>query len=166
MRQRHYDVINYIDDILGIGLPSQIASFDALRQILWKLGLQVSEKKLESPTTYLNCLGILINTETFTMSLPPQNLKEIREKCCQWQQKCYCNKRQLQSFLGSLLYVSTCVRSSRFFPNRLLNTLRSMEDKITQISLSKPNEISTGFQSLCLCIIVSHFFTRSQLLIL
>ena len=56
MRQRHYDVINYIDDILGIGLPSQIdASFDALRQLLQDLGLQVSEKKLESPTNCLNC---------------------------------------------------------------------------------------------------------------
>ena len=84
MRQRHYDVINYIDDNLGIGLPSQIdASFDALHQILRELGLQVSEKKLKSPTTCLNCLGILINTETFTMSIPPQKLKEIWEKCCQ-----------------------------------------------------------------------------------
>ena len=73
MCQRHYDVINYIDDILGIGLPSQIdTSFDALRQILRELGLQISDKKLESPTTCLNCLDRLINTETFTMSMPPQ----------------------------------------------------------------------------------------------
>ena len=130
MHQRHYDVINYIDDILGIGLPSQIdASFDALRQLLQDLGLQVSEKKLESPTTCLNCLGIVVDTETFTMSIPPVKLKEIWEKCCQWQKKCYCNKKQLQSLLGSLLYVSKCVRSSRFFLNRLLDVLRSMEDK-------------------------------------
>ena len=74
MRRRHHDVINYIDDILGIGLPSEIdASFEALRQILRELGLQVSDKKLESPTTCLNCLGILINTETFTMS--PSEIK-------------------------------------------------------------------------------------------
>ena len=93
MRQRHYDVINYIDDILGIGLPSQIdASFDALRQILRQLGLQVSEKKLENPTTCLNCLGILIDTETFTMSIPPQKFREIWDKCCQWQKNAIATK--------------------------------------------------------------------------
>ena len=130
MRQRNFDVINYIDDILGIGLPSQIdASFDALCQLLQDLGFQVSEKKLETPTTCLNCLGILINTETFTMSIPPLKLAEILDKCSQWQEKSYCNKRQLQSLLGSLLYISKCVRSSRFFLNRLLDVLRSMEDK-------------------------------------
>ena len=96
MRQRHYDVVNYIDDILGIGLPSQIdTSFDALRQLLQELGLQVSEKKLENPTTCLNCLGILIDTKTFTMSIPPQKMKEIWTKCCQWQQKLYCNKKTI-----------------------------------------------------------------------
>ena len=144
MRRRHHDVINYIDDILGIGLPSQIdASFDALHQILRELGLQVLDKKLESPTTCLNCLGILINTETFTMSIPPQKLKEIWEKCCPWQNKLYFNKRQLQSLLGSLLYVSKCVRSSRFFLNRLLDTLRSMEDKnYTKISIEAKQDIN------------------------
>ena len=37
-----------------------------------------------------------------------------------------CTKRQLQSLLGSLLYVSKCVRYSRFFLNRLLETLRNV----------------------------------------
>ena len=67
MRQRRYGVVNYIDDILGIGLPSQIdASFNALRQLLQDLGLQVSDKKMESPTTRLNCLGkvLLVATKT------------------------------------------------------------------------------------------------------
>ena len=130
MRQRNYDVINYIDDILGIGLPSQIdASFDALCELLQDLGFQVSQKKLETPTTCLNCLGSLINTETFTMSIPPPKLTEILDKCSQWQEKSHCNKRQLQALLGSLLYISKCVRSSKFFLNRLLDVLRSMEDK-------------------------------------
>ena len=130
MRQQKYDVINYIDDILGIDLPSRIdASFDALCKLLPELGFQISRKKLEPPTTLLNCLGIMINTETFTMSIPPQKLKEITDMCSKWSNKKYCSKRQLQSLLGSLLYISKCVKASRFYLNRLLDVLRSIEDR-------------------------------------
>ena len=132
MHQRNYDVINYIDDILGIDLPSKIdTSFDALCHLLPELGFQISKKKLEPPTTALNCLGIMIDTKTFTISIPPAKLKEIIDMCSQWTNKKYCSKRQLQSLLGSLLYISKCVKASRFYLNRLLNVLRSIEDKQT-----------------------------------
>ena len=130
MCRHHYDVINYIDDILGIDLPSKIdASFDALRQLLEDLGFQISQKKLQAPTTCLNCLGILVNTEDFTVSVPVSKLQEITSMCLQWRNKKHCSKKQLQSLLGSLLHVTKCVRTSRFFLNRLLEVLRSMEDR-------------------------------------
>ena len=69
MRQCHFDVVNYIDDILGIDLPSRIdTSFDTLRHLLQDLGFQFSLKKLQARTTSLNCLGILVNTEDFSVS--------------------------------------------------------------------------------------------------
>ena len=130
MCQRQFDVTNYINDLLGIDLPSKIdASYDTLRHLLHKLGFEISEKKLEPPTTCLNCLGIDINTESFTMSIPSEKLKDIWDMCLQWRHKAQCSKRQLQSLLGSLLYISKCIKSSRFFLNRLLDVLRSMEDK-------------------------------------
>ena len=130
MRQRQFDIINYIDDILGIDVPSKIdESFDALRHVLADLGFQISQKKLQAPTTRLNCLGIVVDTVNFTVSVPPDKLQEISNKCLHWRHKKHCNKKQLQSLLGSLLYISKCVRTSRFFLNRLLEVLRSMEDK-------------------------------------
>ena len=56
-------------------------------------------------------------------------MQEILLACDQWCHKTHCDKRQLQSLLGSLLYVTKCIRTSRLFLNRLLNFLRSMEDK-------------------------------------
>ena len=56
--------------------------------------------------------------------------------CQKWRRKTACTKRELQSLLGSLLFVSKCVRSSRFFLNRLLDVLRSMHDK-HQVVLSQ-----------------------------
>ena len=62
MRRRGYDVINYVDDFIGLGVPSVArasfdalsvarASFDALRVLLRQLGLDVSQKKLIAPCT-------------------------------------------------------------------------------------------------------------------
>ena len=130
MRQRGHDVINYIDDILGIELPSRVdASFDALSSLLERLGFEISHNKLVTPATCVNCLGVLVNTKDFTLAVPNQKMQEILQKCQTWRQKNSCTKRQLQSLLGSLLFISKCVRSSRFFLNRLLDVLRSMHDK-------------------------------------
>ena len=40
-----------------------------------------------------------------------------------WDQKHYCTKRELQSLLGTLLYVHKCVRPARTFLNRMLDLL-------------------------------------------
>ena len=136
MHQRDFDVINYIDDILGIELPSRVdASFDALSALLNHLGFEISYNKLVKPATCVNCLGILVNTENFTLSIPDDKLHEIQNKCTSWCGRTRCTKRELQSLLGSLLYVSKCVRSSRFFLNRLLDVLRSVHEK-DQVQLS------------------------------
>ena len=73
------------------------------------------------------CLGILIDTETRTMSVPPEKLENIMQMCAKWQNKIFCSKSGLQSLLGSLLYVSKCVRPAKTFPNLMLQFLRSME---------------------------------------
>ena len=77
MCQCQFDVINYIDDILGIDIPSKIdASFDALCHLLHALGFEISVKELEKPATLLNCLGIIVDTRNFTLSIPPQKCKK------------------------------------------------------------------------------------------
>ena len=129
MRRRNFDVINYVDDIIGIDVPSRIdASFDALYSLLHQQGFEVSQKKLVHPSTVINCLGILVDTKNFILAIPDEKLQEILQLCLTWRHS-NCTKKQLQSLLGSLLYVSKCVRTSRFYLNCLLDFLRSMEDR-------------------------------------
>ena len=76
MCRRHFDVINYIDNIIGIDIPSRIdASFDALYSLLHQLGFEVSQKKLATLSTSINCLGILVDTKTFTLATPDDKLQ-------------------------------------------------------------------------------------------
>ena len=82
MLNRGYHVTNYIDDIIGQATISQTeASFNTLFDLLGQLGLDISTKKLVYPSTKAACLGVVINTQDFTVSVPEDKLSEIRD-CC------------------------------------------------------------------------------------
>ena len=118
-------LFNYIDDLIYTGLPSNIhASFRFLLKLLQDLGLDISRKKLVAPDTTVTCLGIQIDTVTRTLSIPHKKLQEIASICKSWVTKTYCSKKALQSLLGSLLYITKCVKPARIFLNRMLALLR------------------------------------------
>ena len=119
------NLLNYIDDLIYIGLPSNItASYDFLLHLLQELGLDISENKLVAPSTSVVCLGILVDSVNQTISIPKEKLAEIVKLCNTWTDKTSCTKSHLQSLLGSLLYITKCVRPARFFLNRMLQVLR------------------------------------------
>ena len=122
MRQRGFRII---DDYVGFGVPSVAhASFVSLFDLMKQLGLTVSDKKLVPPSTQVVCLGVLIDTEKGTVSIPPEKLHQIN-MVKEWLTKKTCNKRQLQSLLGLLLYVHKFVKPARAFLNRMIALLRS-----------------------------------------
>ena len=125
MKSQGYDVINYIDDVIGFGTISTAKpSFDTLTKLLKNLGLDISVKKLVQPTTKATCLGVEVNTENFTVAIPQEKVSDILDQCKLWAAKTQCTKNELQSLLESLLYISKCVKCSRTFLNRMLDTLR------------------------------------------
>ena len=125
MKQEGHSIWNYIDDFLCVALPSKInAIFTRLQTLLTELGLSLSIKKLVPPSTNVTCLGIVVDTVELSISIPIEKLKTIKEMCNQWSDKSVCTKKELQSLLGSLLYVAKCVKYARFFLNRMLNLLR------------------------------------------
>ena len=96
-----FNLFNYVDELIYCDLPSKIyPAYQFLLQLLPKLGLDINEKKLVPPTTSMICLGILVNSETRTMSVPPEKLQSITGMCHDLQNKKFCTKRQLQSLLG------------------------------------------------------------------
>ena len=125
LRQHGYDVINYIGDFIGFSMPEVARkSYHCLYKILQNLGLTISQKKLVTPTTKVVCLGVLIDTEKSTISIPSEKLSEIQTTVQEWLSKTTCTKRQLQSILGQLLYIHKCVCPARLFLNRMLQLLR------------------------------------------
>ena len=118
MRQKGFQMIDFIDDYVGVGVPSVAwASYEALLALMAELGLTVSEKKLVPPATCVMCLGVMIDTVRGTIATPPEKLATILIEVHQWLHRDVVSKRQLQSILGILLYVHKCVRPARVFLN-------------------------------------------------
>ena len=125
MTSQGHDVINYIDDVIGFGTTSTAdKSFKLLKNTLETLGFEISMTKLIQPSTRVTCLGVEVDTKNFTVAVPQEKLEKILATCQEWQHRETCNKKELQSLLGSLLYISKCVKNSRIFLNRMLDTLR------------------------------------------
>ena len=51
--------------------------FYCLCKLLQQLGLTVNRKNLVPPSTTVDCLVIMINTDTRTMLVPPKKLSDI-----------------------------------------------------------------------------------------
>ena len=59
----------------------------------------------------------------FHSPFPIKKLEKIKQLCLQWTNKTHCTKKQLQSFLGALWYVSKCIKVSWIFLSHMLYTL-------------------------------------------
>ena len=123
------DAVRYIMNNNGHNSSTIHNSYHFLLDILQQLGLDISTKKLHPPSTQAVCLGILFDTVTRTISIPLEKLQKITHMCKSWTNKTTCTKNNLQSLLGSLLYVSKCVKPARVFLNRMLQVLRNRAHK-------------------------------------
>ena len=127
-----YHVVNYIDDFGGCDTPDRAwEAFTKLGDLLRNCGLAESVEKQEPPSTSMVFLGILVNTVTMSLEVSPSKLLEIHELLLIWLEKDSVYKRELQSLIGKLNFVASCVRSSRIFFSRMLNFLRTMEDNVS-----------------------------------
>ena len=71
------------------------------------------------------CLGIHVDSEELTLSVPPFRVHELLQVLSLWSQRSRYTLKQLQSLLGKLSFVTACVKPGRIFVARLFNSLRS-----------------------------------------
>ena len=126
--EKMFNVINYSDDLGGCetDLVRAEESFTKLKLLMDDLGLEESGKKAEAPSQELVYLGVLFDSVAMEMRVPPDKLAEIKSEISNWSRKSTITKRNLQSLLGKLFWVSRVVRLSRVFMGRLLQQLRDM----------------------------------------
>ena len=77
------------------------------------------------PSTHMTFLGIALDTAAMTLSVTPDRLSELLDQCRSLLRVDSIPRRQLQSLLGVMSFVTACVRPARIFMFSLHTTLRS-----------------------------------------
>ena len=74
-------------------------------------------------------MGITVDVTTCSLSIPQSKLNDIVTTCEETAKRSTITKRELQSLLGKLLYISRVIRPAHAFLNRMLDTLRATGEK-------------------------------------
>ena len=128
-RKLGYELVNYIDDLAGAEVKDRARdAYNVLGELLLNCGLQESPEKSGAPSTRMIFLGVLLDTILMCMEVTPNRTIEILEILELWTDKTHATKKEVQSLVGKLVFISACVRSSRIFISRMLNFLREMPD--------------------------------------
>lgn len=126
MHSRGHQLVNYIDDLASGGEPDEAwAGFNDLQALIPELGLSVADDKTCPPSERMVFLGIEFNLKDRLLQIPLKKLGEIWSLLLTWKQRRRASKRQLQSLLGKLHFISQCVKPARLFLARMLDQLRS-----------------------------------------
>ena len=143
-RQGVVHAMHYLDDFLLLGPPDSAVCGLALQrslQLCNRLGFPIAPHKLEGPATSLSFLGILIDNQRGTLSLPTDKLERLKTTISEWRRRRFCKKRKLLSLIGQLQHACRVVRAGRTFLRRMIDLSASAKELDHWVRLNR------GFQS-------------------
>ena len=121
----------YLDDLVVVAKTQEIANaqYKVVRALLQELGLPEACNKRQPPATKITWLGIVICSQTMSLSIPQEKLQSALEAARVGRDRKAMHRRQLESLVGRLMHIAKCVEPARIFLSRLLQALRDMKDK-------------------------------------
>ena len=133
-------VIHYSDDFLMFSVPLMQKAMQELSEFRFtfhRLNIPVAEDKIAGPAQQVPYLGILINTQNLTMSIPPDKIAETMEKMHIWCTRRTCTQVQLQSLVGKLTFFAKAIRPGRMFTRSLIDLIYTVHRPNHHITLTK-----------------------------
>jgi hypothetical protein len=118
-------IYHYMDDFICVSTPrSALQDYDITMQMFKQLNISLSVDKLQAPTTRIEFLGLIIDSDTMQIQLPTNKLNLYRNELSAWRNKRAATRIELQSLLGKLVHASRAVHQGRSFYQHLLQALR------------------------------------------
>ena len=127
-RSLEYFLLNYVDDFVGAELE-EVAwkAYHTLTNLLQALGVETSPEKIVPPTTRLEFLGITFDSETMTMEISENKMREITEELGTWLTGTSARRKEVESLIGKLQFLAKCIKAGRIFLAWLINWIRDMD---------------------------------------
>ena len=118
------NVCHYLDDFFTCGSASTSEceiNLNIMLRTCVDLGMPVNPKKTVQPTTSLEFLGIIINSELMILSMSDERLEDVLSELQFWLQNRVGSKRKLLSLLGKLVFMCRVIQPGRIFVRRLFS---------------------------------------------
>ena len=123
-------LLNYVDDLLRAEHKDRVwEAYLHLIKLLEELWVEISQEKLIPPTTRLEFLGITFDSQSMSMHVPQEKVKEIKEELHRWLFKTKVTRKELESLVGKLQFASKCIRTGKVFVARLIEWIKHMNRK-------------------------------------
>ena len=125
----------YLDDLVLVA-PADLAQdhYKVAIALLQRLGFAVAEHKLQPPAQKVVWLGVAVNLEDNTLSIPQKKLQEIQRGLAEASRKDTLTLKQLQRAIGQINHLSKIVHPARLFMGRLLEAIRMAQSDRIKVS--------------------------------
>ena len=131
---------NYLDDFWTCETPSPNphcrTSLDLMLGTCEHLGFTTNPAKTVLPTTNLILLGIELDSLAQEARINQTRLAEVLHMLDKWSSRKHCTKRQLQSLIGKLHFISSVCRPGRTFVRRMIDLLSKASHPSNRIRLT------------------------------
>ena len=129
MEQLEFDTTVYVDDFIGVESSYLCAAkaFDNFIRLCELLGLDLARDKCFPPCVKLIWLGFYLNAVNMSISIPSDKLKKVLEECNAWLTRPRASRKALQSLVGYLNHISSCITPGRKFISRILREVLEVD---------------------------------------
>ena len=139
--KRAIRLVLYLDDSLIINSDKKLIKNDMSMfiQLLLNLGFKFNwEKSFLVPVQQLQFLGLILNSAEMTVSVSPEKLAQIQQKCAILIKTRVCSKRDLASIIGSMVATKRAIAPAPLHYRGLQRVLNDCkEDWDSQVHLEE-----------------------------
>ena len=130
---------HYLDDFVTVGPRDSVVcknNLELMLEVCAELGFAVNPAKVVMPSTTMEFLGLILDTNAMQIRISDQRLSEIMSELELWGNRKVCKKRELLSLIGKLMFVSRVVRPGRSFVRRMIDLSKRVKHLHYKVKLN------------------------------